>query len=497
MVPAAEVEARAQERRRKKGRGQFFTPTEVALQLLLEAGPFLPPGAAPGGTARVVDPACGEGVFLEAAVRAGWAVPEQIVGADLDRAVLAGPEGSQLHAGCGLGGGLGEEGSFDAALGNPPYGGRGLRDRSAADQRGLAKQFGIWRADVEGRPECFDEAALPRFSRFPVATLFVERFVRLVRPGGVVGILLPQSFFSNRREAPARAWLLRQVQILALIDLPGSTFAGTGTRARTTFLWALRRAEPLARASEGQADPQVQIRRWELGSDGTSLQKAVGWTVSLSTLLDAGRWDPRYHAPGWGETAAGCRLSLRPLGDFVHELCYGAIRVGLRPEPDPQGTLYVTQRAVADWGVNPEACPRIRPGAPFDRPRYRLQPGDLVVPRCGRGTLGQNRMTRWDGAEGQAAVVDCFTDRLALRGLSSAWVLGVLRGPLGWSQIDRLLNGVGTPNLSFGELRSLQIPIPPEAVQEEAEALWTKIAARTLPFEVLRSYVDGVARGTK
>ena len=106
-------------------------------------------------------------------------------------------------------------------------------------------------------------------------------------------------------------------------------------------------------------------------------------------------------------------------------------------------------------------------------------------------------MTRWDGAEGQAAVVDCFTDRLALRGLSSAWVLGVLRGPLGWSQIDRLLNGVGTPNLSFGELRSLQIPIPPEAVQEEAEALWTKIAARTLPFEVLRSYVDGVARGTK
>jgi len=184
-----------------------------------------------------------------------------------------------------------------------------------------------------------------------------------------------------------------------------------------------------------------------------------------------------------------CQLPLASLGEFITTLSYGAIKVGERPEEvSGGGTFYVTQRAVAEWGVDLDLCPRIRSEAPFDSPRYRLQPGDLVVPRCGRGTLGRNRLTRFDGAA-SPAVVDCFTDRMSLRGVSSAWVLGVLRSPLGWDQVRRTFNGVGTPNLSFAELRGLRLPMPSKQLEARAEELWRDISSHDRPFADLAEFV--------
>tara|TARA_B100000029_G_C17104098_1_gene789012 strand:- start:35 stop:310 length:276 start_codon:yes stop_codon:yes gene_type:complete len=86
-------------------------------------------------------------------------------------------------------------------------------------------------------------------------------------------------------------------------------------------------------------------------------------------------------------------------------------------------------------------------------------------------------------------VVDCFTDRVSLVGISSAWVLGVLRSELGWSQIRRTFNGVGTPNLSFGEIRALQVPVPDDATAVEAERIWAAVGDGTEDIEALRALV--------
>jgi hypothetical protein len=66
---------------------------------------------------------------------------------------------------------------------------------------------------------------------------------------------------------------------------------------------------------------------------------------------------------------------------------------------------------------------------------------------------------------GEPATVSCFVDIIRLRGLSADYVAGVLRARPGRLQLQRMANGVGTINISFGQIRSLQIPLPDAAVQ--------------------------------
>ena len=468
---------------RAKARGQYFTPHEVAMSLLRQARVDLKALSRPAPTAGpVLDPACGDGAFLHAALATDWVgSASDLYGFDIDAAVLDGPSGAALCAGDALLRESAQEGRFAAAFGNPPYGGRGVRDLPEADLAQLALRFECWRLDKQGRAKPVADSKLSRLRRFPIATLFVERFVRSVRPGGIVGVVLPESLFCNRREAPLRAWLLRHCELLSVTELATDTFAATGTRARTSFVVLRRRGRILREVAAPHLKAGVLLRRCGVAEPPQR--------TTVGELEAASRWDPQYHQPHWLRHLDQCSLPLAPLGEFIATLSYGAIKVGQRPEPQTSGgSLYVTQRAVAEWGVDVDRCPRIRSVPPFDSPRYRLQPGDLVVPRCGRGTLGCNRLTRFDGADAPA-VVDCFTDRLSLRGISSAWVLGVLRSPLGWDQIRRTFNGVGTPNLSFAEIRELQVPVPSKQLRAQAEQLWIEVAARGRPSADLEDLV--------
>ena len=414
-----------------------------------------------------MDPACGDGAFLRAAAAVGWAAPEAITGVDVDGAVLAGPVGSNLQTGDGLA----PLGTFDAVVGNPPYGGRGVRERSADALVDLGRRYSIHRAGPDGRVG----PPKPMPPRFPIATLFVERFVTAARVGGVVALVLPASFLANARDAKARAWLRRRVRLVSIDALGGGVFASTGTRANTAFVVGVRREAE----TDGVHDPPVL-----LGDAGGRRH------VPIASIDAGGRWDPRFHDPAWDAPLRTLDRPLVPLGEFVAELAYGGILPGAAPTPDAEGVHHVTQRAVTDRGIDLSKCPLIRSEAPWDRPRYRLAPGDLCVPRSGVGTLGRNRLTRFDGAD-RPAVVDCFTDRLSLRGISSAWVLGFLRSPPGWSQIARTFNGVGTPNISFGEIRGLRVPVPRAAEADEAERLWSAIVAGDRPFEDLPTFVGG------
>ncbi|HCP45589.1 MAG TPA: hypothetical protein DIU15_06090 [Deltaproteobacteria bacterium] len=477
---------RPQAKQTRKQRGQFFTPRAVAKQLLQLASTDLGERCFADllGGCSVLDPACGDGAFLEAALDEGWASDATaLTGFDLDDTVIAGPAGATLEARDSLRSFSQLRGGFDVALGNPPYGGDGVRNLSRGALSRLGRDFETWRVVEGGRPLRSDARAADRLLRFPIATLFAELFVGSVRPGGVSALVLPESFFANRRDGPVRAWLLRQARLISLTELPPNTFAGAGTRARTIFVVLQRRPSVLRAMEDACAqDPPVRLRR--LGASGFETERSV------EDLQRSYRWDPGYHDPAWLDPTDLSRLPCRRLGEFIETLAYGAIRVGQRPRlVSAGGALYVTQRSVADWGVDLDLCPRIAEEPPFVAPRFRLAPGDLVVPRCGRGTLGRNRLTRFDGSGDLCAVVDCFTDRVSLVGISSAWVLGVLRSELGWSQIRRTFNGVGTPNLSFGEIRALQVPVPDDATAVEAERIWAAVGDGTEDIEALRALV--------
>ncbi|MFM7686964.1 MAG: N-6 DNA methylase [Actinomycetota bacterium] len=144
---------------RRKLLGAWYTPPSLVDAVVGEA---VFPGAR-----SVLDPACGDGRFLRAT-----GLPEQH-GLDID------PDTPFEH-GDALSRDWGGQ-RFDVVVGNPPY----LNQLSRHTSRGGSSRFG-------GGP--YADAAAE----------FLALAVRLVRPGGRVGLVLPQSLMSARDAAGIR-----------------------------------------------------------------------------------------------------------------------------------------------------------------------------------------------------------------------------------------------------------------------------------------------------
>ena len=83
--------------------------------------------------------------------------------------------------------------------------------------------------------------------------LLLERNLRMLRPGvGRLAIIVPYQILSGPQTRYIRDWLLRQAELLAVVDLPSETFQPhTGTK--TALLLLRRRDEPLPAHSREEA----------------------------------------------------------------------------------------------------------------------------------------------------------------------------------------------------------------------------------------------------
>ncbi len=131
----ASAGAPADDLERRRELGQFFTSPEVAgfIWDLLE----VIHGKRFDASTRLIDPACGEGVFLRVAHERGGLPAKNLYGADIDEALALGWRHDPLlrDANVIVANGLLDDpasgivaGAFDVVAGNPPFSGKGLRD---------------------------------------------------------------------------------------------------------------------------------------------------------------------------------------------------------------------------------------------------------------------------------------------------------------------------------------------------------------------------------
>ncbi len=119
---------------RRRSLGQFFTPRQIA-EFIWEMVELMR-GRKWCRKARVIDPACGEGVFIRVAIERGHPA-ENCFGVDIDETLLplwrsdSRFRGARLFRTNGL---LDNStiglvpGTFDLVIGNPPFSGKGLKD---------------------------------------------------------------------------------------------------------------------------------------------------------------------------------------------------------------------------------------------------------------------------------------------------------------------------------------------------------------------------------
>lgn len=225
-------------------RGQFFTPRSL-VKAMIEV-------VDPKSEENVLDPACGTGGFLSETFIFQSTKSTQskrvgkLVGVDKDRGlirlaaamlrVISG-ERSVLHNFNSLdkrdwisvtGADFTEQ--FDVVLTNPPFGTKiGVDDPWLLD----SYDFGhIWAQD---KSNAWHRTPTVASSQDP-QVLFLELCVNALKPGGRMGIVLPEGMFGNRGTSYIWDWLQERGEILALLDCPRTTFQpGTDTKTNVLF----------------------------------------------------------------------------------------------------------------------------------------------------------------------------------------------------------------------------------------------------------------------
>ena len=221
----------------KANEGQFFTPT-VAVNLLVDIV-----GLKPGQT--VCDPACGAGGFLIAAAKrladSGASCKEiasDIYGVDKDaylariargRLALFLDEMPEVVCGDSLAQ-ISQEGkplperAFDVVLTNPPFGSKIVAaSANTLLKYELAKRW--VRVDGDGGRYVPDGSVN---TSNPPQILFVELCLNLLKPGGLLGAILPESLVSSKSYSFVVQYVQSKAEVISVVGMPEALFKTSG-----------------------------------------------------------------------------------------------------------------------------------------------------------------------------------------------------------------------------------------------------------------------------
>jgi len=217
----------------RAGMGQFFTPHEV-VKLIVDV-------ISPKQQEVIIDPFCGSGHFLSESLSHlrsqvkncnvfnefayhklhGIEKSERMVRIAMTDMRLNGDGHSNIRCTDAL---LPfssyvdiEPNSFDVVMTNPPFG-------------------SVLSSDAFNYLGEFELNSL--FKNVPLELAGLERSIQLLRDGGKLGIILPESIFVNKSFYNIRKWISQKLKVRAIVSLPIETFSPYGTSIKTSILFA-------------------------------------------------------------------------------------------------------------------------------------------------------------------------------------------------------------------------------------------------------------------
>lgn len=277
-------------------RGEFFTPRNACRMAVTMLDPQ--PGE------RLLDPACGTGGFLITAMnhaldqiekeeRAEWAdsqmptdaernelfrkrseyLSSDVFGLDLNPSLVRAAKMNMVMNNDGEGGlfqanslanphtwspeagrkvGLG---TIDVLFTNPPFGANII-----IDEEPILAQFelaAVWDVQSDGTWQIRTDPSGNRVPQksLPPEILFIERCVQFLTEGtGRMAMVIPNGILNNPALAYVRQWMLRQVQIIAVVDMARELFQPKNDTQTSMVLMRRLSADERASAAIGKLD---------------------------------------------------------------------------------------------------------------------------------------------------------------------------------------------------------------------------------------------------
>jgi len=549
------AEDKKRKSKRQKDIGQFFTPREVVefiydiLKVHLDKEEkwrtYVGKKQKKLKKPSIIDPACGEGVFLKIALEKNITYPSHIFGVDIDdgmkeewrRINLLTEFGSEarLESRFFYQNGLlpikhdpkykyrgikkNALKEFDLVVGNPPYGGVGLKEITPELEKALLG-FDVWRRALRqndrSQGELFDKSEIEvlgnkrkkRLQKLPIEILFIDRFIQLTKPGGHIAIIVPDGILSNSNLHYVREFIAGNVKVEAIVSLPRDTFKNVGTSAKTSiivmtkpldgkigsldypvFLATVQNLEGLTKVYElycryqkegnlmNPIPEKVLVVKDSDGNEAVTIRV----DITLRKMFEQKpmtRWDAPYWDPSVIEYIdMVTRTEHTRLGNYIDFITYGVITTGAQRKYDLTGTVWhINQINVRNTGLEIHLDERkIRQEDKRNAERCKPLKGDILFNRDQVGTMGRCCVFLHDT---QKYVVNDHVDIIRVNELNPFYMCIFLLTQFGSAQVNRFGSGVsGIIGITFEQIKSVLIPLISEKVQENIESKYKKMSA--------------------
>ncbi len=405
----------------KSSEGQFFTPT-VAVNLLVNL-------VNPKPKQSICDPACGAGGFLIAAAKHVVGVganPSEVAaslrGVDKDaylaritrgRLALFLDEMPEVICGDSIADitqdGIPIENKlFDIILTNPPFGAKIV---AASPNTLLRYDLARKWTKSEGTKESFVPNGGMNSST-PPQVLFVERCLKLLKPGGFLGAILPESIVSSKSHAYVVQYIQSVAELVAVVGMPEALFKTSGkggTHTKTVAIVLQKKPLQSKRSSVFFADakwcghdsrgravplnhvPQIAANFADFRKTGNARYGHLGIAVPQDRLglnlaprafeFDSGSESDRlagtHDIVSFGDLVKDGVLSLST-GDEVGKLAYGTGEIP-----------FIRTSDISNWELksDPKHCVSEEIYERY-RPRQDVRPNDILMVRDGTYLIG-------------------------------------------------------------------------------------------------------------
>ena len=169
----------------------------------------------------------------------------------------------------------------DVILANPPFGGK--------ERKEVQQNFPIRTGET--------------------AFLFLQHFIKMLKPGGRAGVVIKNTFLSNTDNASVslRKLLLESCNLYAVLDCPGGTFQGAGVKTVVLFF---EKGSPTRNVWYYQLDPGRNLGKTNPLNDddlkdfvtlqATKAESDKSWGLDVANI-DASTYDLSVKNPNGGE----------------------------------------------------------------------------------------------------------------------------------------------------------------------------------------------------
>jgi len=489
-------------RHQRGDRGEFFTPHPI-VRLAVEM-------IAPRPNEKIIDPACGSGGFLIQAISyicrnypdvdKPTCIRERICGIEFNpdvalsamiRLVFEGGTGKEIICANALVENEQFNNAFDIVLTNPPFGSKGkIEDQRILKSYVLARRWNRTSNDEWEVTRSVLAGQSPEI-------LFIEKCLKLLRPGGRMAIVLPEGLLQNVSNSHIRFWIRSQARVLGVVSIPQEAFVPYGTGIKTSLLLL----QKLPATAERVFMAQIQKIGYDVKGQPVYKRDESGKFVRTSAGLpvvddDIDEIARAYHRLQNGnfefesdiiysvpERMLNARLDVehyhpedrkllehlqasgaKPLGEIADILnetddfrlaSNGDIRYIAISDVDAR-----TMQVVSQQIIKPHEAP--------SRATYRVRQGDIITAISGASTGTPRHATALITEDEDGAI--CSNGFAVLRnihGVEPLFLLAYMRTKYYLRQVRRLMTGHAIPAISIDDLAKVLVPVPPVEVQKK------------------------------